>query len=734
MAAAWPNDDRDLVRLAAFVRSLGRVEPEALPGDPARGRALFEGKGACTACHIVRGVGTGLGPDLSEIGAERGAAHLRQALLEPGASRPEEMIPFEPRSLSAYLVVTVVTRDGRTIAGYRVNEDAFTIQLREADGGLVSLRKGELASLRKDPDRSPMPGYGDLLAPAESGGPRGVSRQPRRGVMGRSTRTSGSVIAVLVALASGSAAQVPFDRLRRAGSEPGSWLTYSGTYAGHRFSSLAEITPANVARLRPAWVYQAREAGPVETTPLVADGVMYVTEARSRVAALDVRTGRTLWRYEPQLPKDVKTLGFPPVNRGVALLDDRVFVGTLDARLVALDALSGAVRWTAPVADNALGYAITSAPLAIDGKVVIGVSGGEAGIRGFLDAYDAKTGERLWRFHTIPGPGEPGHDTWAGDSWKTGGGATWLTGAYDPELNLLYWGVGNPAPDWNGDVARRRQPLHLLARRARRADRDAAVALPVHARTTRTTGTPTRCRCSSTPRSTAGRASWSSPRTATASTTCSTARPASSSAGRPTRSRRGRAGSTRRAGRSSCPAPSPRRQGTLVWPSLQGAAELVQPLLRLRERARSTCAVREMGSLYFKSEAEYEPGKLFMGGGEAMLPGAEAYGAVRALDALTGERRWEYRLLSPPCGRACWPRRAGSCSAARTKATSSRSTPRPGSRCGTSRRAAPASPTRSLPGRRAAARGHRVRPGGVRVRAAVSGLRRGLAHGQAVMS
>jgi putative heme-binding domain-containing protein len=167
MAAAWQNGDRDLVRLAAFVRSLGRVELEALPGDPGRGRALFEGRGACTACHIVRGVGAGLGPDLSEIGAERGGAHLRQALLEPGASRPEEMIPFEPRSLSAYLVVTAGTRDGRTIAGYRVNEDAFTIQLREADGGLVSLRKGELASLRKDADRSPMPGYGAVLAPAE---------------------------------------------------------------------------------------------------------------------------------------------------------------------------------------------------------------------------------------------------------------------------------------------------------------------------------------------------------------------------------------------------------------------------------------------------------------------------------------------------------------------------------------------------------------------------------------
>ena len=231
-------------------------------------------------------------------------------------------------------------------------------------------------------------------------------------------------------------AQVPYERLRTAQNEPGSWLTYSGTYEGHRFSPLAGITPANVERLRPAWVYQVQEPGPVQATPLVADGVMYVTEARSRVAALDLRTGRTLWRYEPQIPKDVRAIGFGPTNRGVALLDDRVYVGTLNAHLVALDAVSGAVRWDVQVADNALGYAITSAPLAIDGKIIIGVGGGEAGIRGFLDAYDAKTGTRAWRFYTVPGPGEPGHDTWGGESWKTGGAPTWVTGTKVPTATI----------------------------------------------------------------------------------------------------------------------------------------------------------------------------------------------------------------------------------------------------------------------------------------------------------
>ena len=139
------------------------------------------------------------------------------------------------------------------------------------------------------------------------------------------------------------------------------------------------------------------------------------------------------------------------MNRGVAILDDTVYVGALDCYLVALDAKTGAVRWETKVEDNATGYSITAAPLAIDGKIIVGVSGGEAGIRGFLDAYDAKTGKLAWRCWTIPGQEEPGRETWGGDSWKTGAGATWLTGSYDPELNLLYWGTGNPGPDWNGD-------------------------------------------------------------------------------------------------------------------------------------------------------------------------------------------------------------------------------------------------------------------------------------------
>jgi len=266
------------------------------------------------------------------------------------------------------------------------------------------------------------------------------------------------ILILLLTISAGSAsAEVSFDRLLNAADEPQSWLTYSGTYRSERFSPLTEINRSNVNNLKVIWAYQMQPssyggAGLVETTPLVADGIMYLTEPPSTVTALDARTGKRLWTWSPEMPEEVLHIGFPMVNRGVALLDDAVYVGTLDAHLVALDAATGAVRWDVEVADNKLNYSLTLAPLAIDGQIIIGMSGAEAGIRSFVDAYDSATGERLWRFYTIPAPGEPGSETWQGDDWQTGGGSTWLTGSFDPELDLLYWTVGNPAPDWNGDL------------------------------------------------------------------------------------------------------------------------------------------------------------------------------------------------------------------------------------------------------------------------------------------
>ena len=231
----------------------------------------------------------------------------------------------------------------------------------------------------------------------------------------------------------------------------GEWRTYSGTYLSHRFSPLTEISTANVARLRPVWIYQPPGVGPLEGTPIVANGLMYVTSGPGTVVALSLKSGRPVWQWSRPIPASVLNLGFPRTNRGVAILGETVYVGTLDGYLVALDADSGIERWTVSVADNAAGHAITAAPLVAENKVIVGISGGEAGIRGFLDAYDARTGARVWRFWTVPAPGDPGSDTWPGESWKYGGAATWLTGSYDPALRILYWGTGNPGPDWNGD-------------------------------------------------------------------------------------------------------------------------------------------------------------------------------------------------------------------------------------------------------------------------------------------
>jgi alcohol dehydrogenase (cytochrome c) len=236
-----------------------------------------------------------------------------------------------------------------------------------------------------------------------------------------------------------------------AGGRPGEWLTYSHSYSGQRHSPLAEITRENVAKLRPAWQRQLlTSAERVQTSPIVRGSTMFVTEPPNRVLALDARSGHVHWTYSRDLPQNIK-LCCSPTNRGVALLGDRVYVGTLDAHLVALDARTGKVQWDIAVANPAAGFSITGAPLAVGDMIVTGVAGGEFAVRGFLDAYDAATGKRRWRFYTIPAPGEPGSETWAGNSIERGGGPTWLTGSYDPELRLIYWGVGNPSPNFAGD-------------------------------------------------------------------------------------------------------------------------------------------------------------------------------------------------------------------------------------------------------------------------------------------
>jgi alcohol dehydrogenase (cytochrome c) len=238
-------------------------------------------------------------------------------------------------------------------------------------------------------------------------------------------------------------------------SQPSHWLMYSGDYSGRRHSPLTQITPENVGGVVPLWTFQAEGMSisrGFESTPLVHDGVMYVTGNGNLAWAVDVRTGRQIWRYRRRLPAGLTYGGGNPTNRGFALLGERLFMGTLDAHLVALHRDTGEVLWDVELDDFRVGHAVTHAPLVVGDKVIVGNAGGDIPSRGFIDAIDAATGERVWRFWTIPADGEPGSETWSdADVLPRGGGAAWQIGSYDPDLNLIYWGVGNPNPDYFGE-------------------------------------------------------------------------------------------------------------------------------------------------------------------------------------------------------------------------------------------------------------------------------------------
>ena len=246
----------------------------------------------------------------------------------------------------------------------------------------------------------------------------------------------------------GLVAQVTYQRLLDAAKEPQNWLTYSGGYFGQRHSGLRQIDATNAQNLELKWIYQGAVIGNWQATPLVVDGVMYVSQRPNDVVALDARTGRAFWMYRHNTPADHRAC-CGANNRGLAISGDTLYMGTLDARLVAIDTKSGRQRWSVPVADMKAGYSLTLAPLVVKDKVIVEVAGGDYATRGFIDAYDAESGKRVWRFYTVPGAGEPGSDSWPGvDVMLRGGGGVWTTGAYDPALNLVYYGTGNPNPDY----------------------------------------------------------------------------------------------------------------------------------------------------------------------------------------------------------------------------------------------------------------------------------------------
>ena len=221
------------------------------------------------------------------------------------------------------------------------------------------------------------------------------------------------------------------------------WLLYGGNYGNYRHSPVTDLTPQSVKNLEVAWSFPTGTQGQFEVSPVIYDGIMYVSSSYNRVFALNPVTGKLYWRYDHQLPDDLR-LCCGPANRGVAISDNLVIMATLDAKMIAFDRLSGQIVWQQQIAPYTEGYSATSMPMIVKDMAIIGVAGGEFGVRGYFDAYDVKTGALKWRHYTVPAQGEKGAETWAGDSYLTGGAPAWTSGAYDPETDTLYWTTGNP--------------------------------------------------------------------------------------------------------------------------------------------------------------------------------------------------------------------------------------------------------------------------------------------------
>ena len=484
------------------------------------------------------------------------------------------------------------------------------------------------------------------------------------------TRRVALAAAILIGLGSaGLSAQVPSERLEAAAEAPADWLTYSGTYFSQRYSELDQVTPANVDDLQLQWVYQTPVFGPWQSTPLVVDGIMYLTQRPNDVVALDARTGRVFWTYQYPTPPDHRAC-CGSNNRGVAILDDRLFMATLDAHVVALDATTGAQLWDVELADKELAYSFTLAPLAINDKVIVGTAGGDRGIRGFISALDAATGEEVWRFYTIPGPGEPGHETWEPcppdpetycdpEAWMHGGASVWLTGSYDPELNLTYWGIGNPGPDFYRE---QRPGDNLYSDSVVALDADTgelrwyfqftpddpydydAVQIPVLADIERN-GVPFKVML------------WANRNgfyyvLDRATGTFLTGQPFV------------RVNWAEGLDDSGRPVETPQPPGEPTYPGVQGGTNWYSPSFSPRTELMYIPAWEDYGSIFIGEPQEYEPGGSFIGGrprtfnpvpDAPIVPGLTrgpvnswtdeaARGAVVAVDALTGDRQWSFEM------------------------------------------------------------------------------------------
>jgi alcohol dehydrogenase (cytochrome c) len=456
--------------------------------------------------------------------------------------------------------------------------------------------------------------------------------------------------------------QVTFDRLLNTDKDPKNWLTYSGSLSGQRHSSLRDIAVENVTGLELQWVYQARSLEKFEATPLVVDGILYTVQAPNDVVALEAATGRMFWTYSYLPSKDAR-LCCGRVNRGLAILGDTLFMATIDAHLVAIDAKNGRPLWDTVVAKAEAGYAMTLAPLVVKDKVIVGTAGGEYGIRGFLAAYNATTGREAWRFYATAGPGDPNQKTWPGDTWKTGGGSIWLTGSYDPELDLIYWGIGNPGPSHNGDsrpgdnlytdsvVALDSATGHLKwyyqFSPHDEFDYD-AVQVPVLA------DMPWRDKNGSTkPRKLMF---WANRNGLFYSLDRATGE---FLLGKPFVKVTWMDGFDEKGRPHKVAGQAPSKEGTLVYPGNQGGTNWYSPSYSARTGLFYIPSWVNYATAFVKADHEYVEGQMFgVGLQRSVVPGSnlngrpvqnfrkpdEGFGAIRAIDPATGDQKWEYKM------------------------------------------------------------------------------------------
>ena len=622
MPAASPIDvsDDDILQLMSYLKSIGSVAPAERPiGNLANGERTFAQQ--CASCHRVAGRGGRLGPDLTRIGVQRSQAALTREIRTPS----EWIGP-------TFETVTIVTKQAQRIRGVKKAEDVFTIQIMDTGERIQGYRKSDLQEVIYE-KTSLMPEY-------PSGRLSDSDMTDLVGYLGSLRGAAAPTSATAVAPSSLITNRDLLDGLK----DPTRWLTYSGTYDGQRHSPLTQITPENVDRLTAQWTFQTGQLGSFQTTPIVIDGVLYVTGFNNNAWAIDARSGRTIWRYRRNLPEDLR-LCCGAVNRGFAVLGDRLFMTTLDAHLVSLDMKTGTPLFDVELMDYKLGYSATVAPLVVKDKVIVGVAGAEYGIRGFIDAYDVNTGRRAWRFFTVAGPGDPGARTWPqGDAYQRGGGSIWVTGTYDPEQNLVFFGTGNPGPDYysnaregdnlytaslvalDADTGERRWHYQFTPHDVHDWDSTQVPVLgelTINGQARKVVMFANRNGFFYTLDRVTGKVIVAKPfvETTWAKEIDATGRP------------------------MLLVGHTPDEVGNKTCPDLGGGTNFMSPSFDPTTKlffvtARETCA------MYYAYDQKFKPGEQYTGGGQSRPRDQKNFGALRAIDPTTGLIKWEFRYTS----------------------------------------------------------------------------------------